>query len=129
MSGDADLLAVGLAGVLSEHWATAFLQYYGAESATPLAPDQIIGEYEALRPLVRHWLETAQLDLIMASVELLKRHLQRQKDYDAVVDAPEMRANVERFLSDLPPDMKRLVRNWFKERGFDRLRVPRKVRP
>jgi hypothetical protein len=127
--GNADLLAVSLAGVLGENWATAFLRYYFTESAKPLTPQQITGEYGALRPLVRQWLETARLDLVTASVELLKRHLQRQKDYDVVVSAATMRANIERFLSDLPPDLKRPVRNWLKERGFDRLKVPRKVRP
>lgn len=128
-TGEPDLLAVSLAGVLGEQWATAFLQYYGAGSATPLTPEQITGEYASLRLQVRQWLEADQLDLVVASVELLKRHLQRQKDYEAVVGDPAMKTNVERFLSDLPPDVKRLVRDWLKEREFDRLTVPRKVRP
>ena len=54
---------------------------------------------------------------------------QRQADYEAAVGAPEGKRNLEVFFSDLPGDLKRLLRAWLKERGFDKLKVPRKARP
>jgi len=79
--------------------------------------------------MVRQWLRAGQLDLVVASLEVLKRHLQRQADYQAATDTPKNKRNLEQFFSDLPGDIKRLLRAWLKERGFDGLKVARKVRP
>ena len=124
-----DLLATALTGVLGEQWAVAFLQFYGAGTASPLTAAQIIHGYVAHRPMVRQWLRAGRLDLVVASLEVLKRHLQRQADYEAATDAPETKGNLEKFFSDLPGDLKRLLRAWLKERGFNELRVARKARP
>jgi hypothetical protein len=124
-----DLLATALAGVLGEQWAVAFLQFYGVGSARPLTASQIIHSYGAHRHMVRQWLRAGQLDLVVASLEVLKRHLQRQADYQAATDTPKNKRNLEQFFSDLPGDIKRLLRAWLKERGFDGLKVARKVRP
>jgi hypothetical protein len=101
---DPDLIATALAGVVGEQWAVAFLQFYGVGSARPLTPRQIVEDYAKHRPLVQRWLQVGQLDLVVASLELLKRHLQRQGDYEAAANDPEGKRNVEAFFSDLPGD-------------------------
>ena len=126
---DQDLIATALAGTVGEHWAVAFLQFYGVGSAHPLTAPQIIHYYVAHRPMVQQWLRASQLDLVVTSLELLKRHLQRQKDYEAAANDPEGKRNVEAFFSDLPGDMKRILRAWLKERGFGKLKAPRRAQP
>ena len=79
--------------------------------------------------MVPRWLQASQLDLVVASLELLKRHLQRQGDYEAAADNPEHKRNVEAFFSDLPGDVKRMLREWLKERGFGKFKASRKARP
>lgn len=128
-SQDQDLIATALAGVVGEHWAVAFLQFYGVGSARPLSAQEIIRDYAKHRPVVQRWLKAGRLDLVAASLDLLQRHLQRQADYEAVANDPAGRKGVETFFSDLPGDLKRVVRGWLKERGFDRLTVTRKARP
>ena len=126
---DQDLIATALAGVVGEQWTVAFLQFYGVGSARPLAPRQIVQGYARHRSLVQRWLQAGKLDLVVASLELLKRHLQRQEDYEAAANDPEGKRNVEAFFSDLPGDLKRLLRAWLKDRGFGKLKAPRKAQP
>ncbi len=126
---DQDLIATALAGVVGEHWAVAFLQFYGVGSARPLTPQQIVQSYANHRPLVQQWLRSGQLDLVVVTLELLKRHLQRQGDYEAAANDPEGKRNTEAFFSDLPGDLKRMLRAWLKERGFGKLKAPRKAQP
>ena len=114
---------------MGEQWAVTFLQFYGVGSSHPLTAPQIINNYVAYRPMVQHWLRVGQLDLVVASLELLKRHLQRQTDYEAACADIESKRNLETFFSDLPGDIKRLLREWLKERGFHHLKAPRKIRP
>jgi hypothetical protein len=122
---NSDLLATALAGLVGEHWTLVFLQFYGVGSVGPLTPEQIIHGYSSHRPLVRQWLEAGQLNLVVASLDLLKRHLQRQVDYEAAVSTAENRRNLEQFFSELPGDLKRQLRLWLKDRGFGKLKVPK----
>jgi hypothetical protein len=127
-SSSQDLIAVGLSGVLDDHLTAAFLEFYAMRSARPLMPAQIIDGYRRYRSSMLRWLASGHLDVVEASWESLKRHLQRQKDYDAVVGEQSTKANVELFFADLPPDLKPLVRRWLKNRGFEQLKVSRKTR-
>ncbi|QDU74641.1 AAA domain (dynein-related subfamily) [Bremerella volcania] len=126
-SGD-DALAVALAGVVGETWAVAFLEYYGTNAARPLQPQEITEDYLTHRGQFLNWINDTRLDLVSASLDSLQKHLQRQRDYEAVAHDPEAKRNVEQFLFDLPPDLRRLARGWLKDRGFHELKVPRKSR-
>jgi len=123
-----DLLAVALAGVLGEVWAAAFLEFYGTSDARPLQSKQITLDYVQHRPRLMRWIEDSRMDLVAASLDCLQMHLQRQRDYEAVISDPDATLNVEQFLFDLPPDLKRSARVWLKDRGFCKLKVPRKSR-
>ena len=75
------MLAAALSGILGENWALAFMQFY-QHGCKPLSADIIIREYPAQRAVLKRWITDAKLDLVAASVELLKRHLQPQRRYD-----------------------------------------------
>ena len=123
-----DALAVALAGVVSETWAAAFLEFFGTGNAQPLTPPQIIADYVQHRPRLVKWVVGSRLDLVSASFDGLQKHLQRQRDYEAVVRDSAARTNVEQFLFDLPPDLRKSARSWLRDRGFTELKVPRKSR-
>jgi hypothetical protein len=122
-----DVLAAALAGTLGDEWAIAFLQFY-QHGIQPLTAILIIRQYPALRALVKRWVAEARLDLVAASIEALKRHLQPQRHYDALMKHAQQRTNVETFFTDLPPDLKRQVADWLQERGFTNLIVSRRTR-
>lgn len=118
-----DLLAAGLAGLVGEKWALAFLQFYGA-GRRPLTATEVIDHYRAHRAALKAWVGAAQLDLVAASLGALKRHLEPQRVYEMVVNDAGTKANVEAFFADLPAELRRQVRDWLKDRGFVGLRVP-----
>lgn len=125
------MLALALSGVLNDRWALAFIQVY-SDVRQPLRPEEIIEAYPAHQAAVRGWIGRGQLDVVAASLELLKRHLQAQRSYDAVIREPAWKANVEAFLVDLPADLQRQAREWLDERGFRDLAAPsrsRRTRP
>lgn len=123
---DMEVLAPALAGVLGDTWAAAFLETYRNERR-PLKPDEIINEYPAHRAAFISNVRDGRLDLVAASVETLKRHIQPQPIYDSVVAELTHKGNVESFFGDLPAELRRQVSEWLSERGFDGLTV--RVRP
>lgn len=125
------LLTTALAGVLSEKWTLAFLQVYSNERR-PLRPDEIIEAYPTHQAAVRRWTSQGHLDVVAASLELLKRHLQAQRHYDAVIGAALRKAHVEAFLADLPADLRHQAHEWLLERGYTELAGTthaRRIRP
>jgi hypothetical protein len=117
-----DLLVAALAGVVGEKWALAFMQvYHGAQH--PLAPTDIIEAYPQHRAVVLGWMRQGALDVVAASVERLKRHLQPQPMYEALLDDAQHKAHVELFFSDLPADLQQQLHLWLAERGFTGLRA------
>lgn len=122
-----ETLVVGLSGLLGDKWALAFMQF-SENGQWPLDASQIIDFYPARRAALRGWVSNARLDLVKASLELVKRNLQRQQYFDEVVGDPKRKSNVEAFFSDLPADLKKQLREWLAERGFKGLTVSEKAR-
>ncbi len=114
--GDQQLLAATLSGLLDDRWAGAFLRMYSG-GATPLRPADILQDYPTQRALVQAWVRGRKLDLVHASLDALKRYLQRQAHFDAVADSAQA-ANAQAFFADLPPDLKTQLRAWLRERGY-----------
>ncbi len=115
------VLAVALAGVLkSDKWAVAFLEHLSNERR-PLKPSEVIEAYGAHRASFRGWIRDHHLDVVAASLERLKRHLQQQRAYDKVVRTAEQRANVAAFLVDLPAELRKQAFGWLEQRGFTAL--------
>lgn len=118
-----DDLAAGLAGLLDETWAHAFLATYMGNSK-PLDATQIVAGYPSWRAGALAWKWTGRLDLLNASWRALRRRLQARKAFDEVLLDQNARTNVETFLADLPADLRREAGEWFDERGLVGLRVP-----
>jgi hypothetical protein len=131
-SRDETLLPVGLAGILGEQWALAFLQIYRGRQR-PLQPDEILEHYPAHQAMVRKWRSEGHLDVIAATLESLKNHLQAQRVYNAVVADHKSKTKLELLLLDIPADLARDFRDWCEDRGFEELAgrpcQKRKARP
>ena len=78
------MLLDGLAGVVGERWARAFLQFY-SDKKTPFSADEILESYAKRRSTVKQWLSDASLDLVAASLESLKVHLKSRGNYEALL--------------------------------------------
>lgn len=119
---DPDLLAIGLAGLLEDRWAAAFLRFLNEEER-PLAAAEIVTEYPMYRSALLAWRRAKRLDLIEASVRNLRRYLQPQRVYDAVVADAAQTKNTRDFVADLPAEVRRTLNDWLAERRFEELRV------
>jgi hypothetical protein len=120
-----DLLAAGLTGLVGETWALAFLQHY-LDGRRPLTAEEVVDHYPAHRASLRDWVEAARLDIVTASLAALQRHLEPQRVYEAVAADGGKKGNVETFFADLPAELRRPVREWLRDRGFEALRVPKR---
>ncbi len=122
-----EMLDVAVSGILGDEWAAAFLSLYFGASA-PLDARLIIDNYATERARLQDFVSRKRLDVVSTSLENLKRRLERQANYDEVVDDPIKRKNVETFFSDLPADLRRATSAWLEDRDFDDLKVRRKRR-
>lgn len=118
--GDEKLLAAALAGVLDDRWAQAFIIAY-RRVRRPLQPQQIIECYPAHQASVRRWAGEGRLDVIRATIDLLKRFIQPQPVYDSVIGSSAQQTNIEKFIRDLPADLREEFAEWLVERGFVKL--------
>ena len=62
-----------------------------------------------------------RLDLARASMAALRRYLGQERYYESIVKDETKVKNVRRFADDLPADLSREMKSWFKTRGFDPL--------
>jgi hypothetical protein len=118
-----EALAGLIAGLLKDAWALAFLRFY-TDQRRPLKPAEIIDAYPAHKAALLGWVTKRHLDVVAASVDMLKRHIQPQRAYELVVANGSKKANVENFFADLPAELQQQVREWLDERGFRNLTVP-----
>ena len=114
---DQDLLLIALAGVLNEKWALAFCGSL-SDNKNPLTASQIIDQYPAHQSLVRGWVAGGQLDVVSATLEQVKRHLQKQSNYNQVIETSPKFKNLQSFLDDVPADLKVDFEDWAAGRGF-----------
>jgi hypothetical protein len=97
--------------------AVALVRFYQGISVAP-NPDEILNNYQGIRPAVRKTIADNKLDIIMSAVEKLKRHLQRQKDWDETAASKSRSGNLKQFLGDIPADMKAGFEAWLVQRGY-----------
>jgi hypothetical protein len=117
-----DLLAIALSGLVGDTWAVVFHEAHSG-AVKPLRPQAILEQYPVYRPAFRQWVADRRLDLVAASLEGLKRHIQPQQVYESVLTHKDRRKNVETFFADLPPDLKQRTGDWLEDKGFRGLTV------
>lgn len=115
--------AAMMEGTVGEKWAAAFWQFYKHNRA-PLAPTEVLSNYTTCRATVRRWLEHRELDLVSASLELLKEFLKVRTNYAALLENENQMRNARTFLSDLPGDIKTQMKNWLKANKLKDLKIP-----
>lgn len=112
-------------GTVGEKWAAAFWQFYKHDRA-PLAPDELIAGYTTCRATVRRWLEQCELDLVTATLQLLKDFLKVRKNYTALLENETHKKHARMFLYDLPGDVKSQMERWLKDNHLTELKIPRR---
>ena len=80
-------------------------------------PEEILKNYPDRRATMRNWLDRGQLDIVSATVELLKREIANSPD-DPTFQMPAHKRNLRTFFSDLPPDLKVQVLQWLESHKF-----------
>jgi MoxR-like ATPase len=129
-TSDDDALAALIVGKVGEQWGAGFLAAIsGAER--PLSAVQVLEEYRAYRAVARGWPARGRLDLVVSTIEQLKRRLQRQANCDQVIGDPKQRQHLQDFRDDMPADLRIEFDEWLEERGYADLlpnKAPRKKR-
>jgi len=111
------LLIATLAGLVGEATAVALVRLLKKDTR-PLSAEDVLIRYASLRAVVMAAGRTSRLDLIRATLLALQGHLQRQQAWEDVQADDEQRANLDAFLKDIPPDLRKAFDEWAVERGY-----------
>jgi MoxR-like ATPase len=123
-----DVRDVALTGVLKKRdWVAAFDAGAGALTR-PLGPYDILEHYEESRFAVRRLVSEAKLDLVVASLEMLKRELTNPTVLVIVLETEEYKARAETFFGDLPADLRRQTAEWLASSGIEGFVIPERRR-
>jgi hypothetical protein len=118
-----ETLMVALSGLLPEPLALGFLQSLNG-GTTAFSAEEILGSYAVIRPAFRALVRTRRLDSVQATVAAVQRYLRsRRRAQETECDAARLKA-LRVFLSDLPGDMKRGMRTFFRDHDIT-ISVPR----
>jgi hypothetical protein len=123
---DPKIQSAALAGVLKrKKWSAALARARSSDQFhRPLEPADVVEGYELFRFAVKKWVRSGRLDVVAASVELLKQHLRARETYTLVCADRARKSRVEAFFADLPGDLRYDVAQWLKPLGYDQLVVP-----
>ncbi len=107
---DDPALGAALGGVLGSPIAMAVLRFL-IDRSRPIEADDILTKYPGIQPLVRRLVSQRRLDLIQATIAKLEEHLDSGR-WSALKRRPTSKRNLESFLADIPPDLRKLF--WVK---------------
>lgn len=117
---DPEILRLAAAGLVGETWAVTFNQFFrGGEP--PLSVSDIVHEYKRHKSKFTKWVAKRQLDLVRASMNLLKRFLDEKANYQALASDEKQLQNVRKFMADLPADLGKEMRDWLAEKDYESL--------
>lgn len=122
--GNVDMLTAGLAGLLRDTIATALVRFV-TQSTTPPKPDDILGDYDIVRPSVQQWARSGRLDLLQDTLRRLQHALEQQKAWNAVQADRRQAENLKKFLNDMPPDLHAKFDAWTEDRGYRKAKARR----
>ena len=117
-AGTRDTLFVAVAGQVGQGYAAGLIHALWT-SDEPIEARQIVQGYETMRATVEAWTRLGRHDLFRTTLRRLKQHMQKQSNYEAIVQLPAALSNVQGFLSDLPDDLRSEMKEWLTERGFE----------
>ena len=117
---EATLLAA-LVGTLGVRWGSVLARMHD-RAARPLRPEEIVLDFETWRSTAKAWRRTKRIDLLRATWEHLRRHLETNRVARRVAGDDQQRKNVADFVGLLPPDSREAAEAWLKKQldAFDR---------
>jgi hypothetical protein len=112
-----DTLLASLEGVVGAELALGFLKFaQGAEK--PLDAEDVTQRYHETRPTAMRWKENKRTDLLSGSLHRLQSFLQAESNWRTVMETPAQIENVRQFVKDLPGDLRRQAKQFFKDHGY-----------
>ena len=91
-----------------------------------LMPEDILCSYSRHRSRVETWITNGRLDLVDASLRQLMKKLQVKAKFVRTKNTASEWANLGKFLSDLPGDLKAKAGELFAERGYEFPALPKR---
>lgn len=116
-AGSRQILLAGIAGLVGETHAKAFLkQLQGAGDAT-ISVDAVLRKYRGVRSTVVGWAKARRTDQLQSIAHQVQVALQASGLCEEIRGSQAMTRNVENFIKDLPADMGQKVRKAAKNGG------------
>ncbi|MAD80299.1 MAG: hypothetical protein CMJ50_05560 [Planctomycetaceae bacterium] len=122
------ILRAAVQGLVGDKRGTAFLSTL-KKIAKPLTTESVLASYLKHRAKVKEWVDAGKLDLVEATLLALQKHLQPKADYKSVKEDLKRWGNLAHFLSDLPPDLLRSAKSFFRERKYEFPQVQKTTKP
>ena len=119
LKADEETVLAGISGLVGEELAVSFIKFSDDHEGCLDATD-IIQRYseERVRKTIQRWKKTGRLDLLKSTVHKLQTHLQATTNWQSVMGNSGHGINVEKFIRDLPADLRRQAAKFMAERNY-----------
>ncbi len=105
------MLLAGIAGLVGDRLALAFMATYGARKAGSIpSVAGVLKSYGKVRTMVQEWAERGDTARLASLIHQLMLHLQDPENETAVRDNGRWSANLKRLCSDMPAEFRRRLR-------------------
>jgi hypothetical protein len=111
-------LKVAIAGCVGAVRVNAFERFIKG-GKTPLTADEIFQGYAGHRKGVRDWISRGKTDLIRTTLQNVLISIQTEEAYQQTKEDTGAFKNLNRFLEDLPGDLKTQAKDFFEHHGYD----------
>lgn len=116
-AGGRQILLAGIAGLVGETHAKAFLKQCRDGHDTALSVDAVLRKYRSVRPTVKGWAQARRTDQMQSIAHQVQVELQSSDVCDEIQKSPAMSKNLQDFIKDLPGDIGRKVQKAAKQGG------------
>lgn len=114
--GNDGLLTVAISGLVGDALGTAVVQSY-LNGEEPISGDEIIGTYDRHRRSFQSWVKAKKIDLVNATAHNVMCRLQNSDVCTVVANSKANQQNLEEFISDLPADIGKRLKQAAKKAG------------
>jgi hypothetical protein len=116
-AGSRQILLAGIAGLVGETHAKAFLKQCRDGNDTAIRVDAVLRKYRSVRPMVKGWAQARRTDQLQSIAHQVQVELQSSDVCDEIQKSPAMSKNLQDFIKDLPGDIGRKVQKAAKQGG------------
>jgi hypothetical protein len=111
------LLQAAISGCVGPERGAAFCKFL-LDGGKPLTADEVLKRYKTCRATLNSWVEEGHLDLVQTTLLNIKKKLQSACEFTAVRENEKAWANLGKFLSDLPGDLREQAELFFRQRKY-----------